>query len=112
MQATNVATSSRSKLVVITNEEPEPIKGGVEMAIISYTLPLPIEPMEVPIVIVRIQVEALEELVTPKPIPLIILKIGVGVGVTLIDNVTHAFEVFKTSDTILKDTPITKKLEF
>jgi hypothetical protein len=39
MQATNVATSSRSKLVVITNEELEPIKGGVEMAIISYTLP-------------------------------------------------------------------------
>ncbi len=54
----------------------------------------------------------MEELVTPRPIPLIILEIGVGVGVTLINNVTHAFEVFKTSNTILKDTPITKKLEF
>lgn len=54
MQATIVATSSWSEFVIIINEEPKPIKGGGEMAIISHTLPLPIEPMEVPIVIVSI----------------------------------------------------------
>jgi hypothetical protein len=53
----------------------------------------------------------LEEPVIPKTIPLIIIEIGVGVGVTLIDNVTHAFEIFKTLDIIIKDTPSTKKLE-
>jgi hypothetical protein len=51
----------------------------------------------------------LEEPVTPKPIPLVIPYIGIGTWVTLIDNVTHASEVFKTPDTTLKDTPITKK---
>jgi len=53
----------------------------------------------------------LEELVIPKPIPLIILDIGLGTRVTLINNVTHASKVFKTVDTTLKDTPITKKPE-
>jgi hypothetical protein len=52
MQAIITATSSRNEFVVITNEEPKPIKGGAKMAIISYTLPLPIEPVEIPIVIV------------------------------------------------------------
>jgi hypothetical protein len=47
----------------------------------------------------------LEKPVTLKPIPLVILEIGVGTWVTLVDNVTHAFEVFKTLDTTLKDTP-------
>jgi hypothetical protein len=53
MQTTNVATSSQSKLVVIINEEPKPIKGGIKMAIISYTLPLPTKPVEIPIVTVN-----------------------------------------------------------
>ncbi len=30
----------------------------------------------------------------------------------MIDSVTHAFEVFKTSDTILKDTPIMERPKF
>jgi hypothetical protein len=29
----------------------------------------------------------------------------------LINNITHASEVFKTPDIVLKDTPITKRLE-
>jgi hypothetical protein len=51
----------------------------------------------------------LEKPFTPKPIPLVILKIGVGGEVTLIDNITHAFEVFRTLDIILKDTLVTKR---
>jgi hypothetical protein len=35
--------------------------------------------MEIFIVVINIQVEALEELVTPKLIPLVLPKIGVGV---------------------------------
>jgi len=54
----------------------------------------------------------LEKLVTPKPIPLVILKIGVGIDITLINNITHAYEVFKTLDTVLKDTPIIEGLGF
>ncbi len=50
----------------------------------------------------------MEELVTPKPIPLVILEIRVGAKVTLIDNITHAFEVLKILDMILKDTPVAK----
>ncbi len=53
----------------------------------------------------------MEELIIPKPIPLVILEIGVGVEVTLIDIVTHTFEVFKTLDIILKDTLIDEKLK-
>jgi hypothetical protein len=54
MQATIVATSYRNEFVVITNEEPKPIRGRTEMAIISYTLPLPTKLVEVPIVIISI----------------------------------------------------------
>jgi hypothetical protein len=54
----------------------------------------------------------LEEHVAPKPIPLVIPKIGVSTWVTLIGNVTHAFEVLKTPNTTLKDRPIIEKLEF
>jgi hypothetical protein len=43
---------------------------------------------------------------------LIILKIGVGVEVTLIDIVTHAHEFFKTPNTLLKDTLVTKRPRF
>ncbi len=64
--------------------------------------------MEVLVVVISTQVEVLEELVTPKPIPLVILEIGVGAKVTLIDNITHAFEVFKILDMILKDTLVAK----
>jgi hypothetical protein len=41
MQATIIATSYRNKFVVITNEEPEPIRGGIEMALflILYLCP-------------------------------------------------------------------------
>ncbi len=31
-----------------------------------------------------------------------------GVEVTSIDTITHAYEVFRTSDTLLKDTPVAK----
>jgi hypothetical protein len=58
---------------------------------------------EIPIVIVIIHVEGLEELITPKLVPLVLPKIGVGVEVTSIDTITHAYEVFKTPDTILND---------
>ncbi len=61
--------------------------------------------------VVIIQVKALEKLVTPKRIPLIILEIGVGIEVILIDSITHAFEVFRTLDIVLKDTPIIKTPE-
>ncbi len=98
VQVTTVATSSWNEPVIITTEEPKPIRGGIELAIVSYTLPLPIKSMEIPIVVVNTQVEALEELVTPKPIPLVILEIGVGVEVTLISNISHGFEVLKTLD--------------
>jgi hypothetical protein len=60
--------------------------------------------VEVHVIAVSIQVEGLEEPVTPKPIPLMILEIGVGTEVTLIDIVTYAYEVFRTLDMVLKDT--------
>jgi hypothetical protein len=112
VKATNVTTSFWSELVVTTIEELEPIRGGTKTSIISCTLFLPIETMEIPIVVVSIHVEGLEEPITPKPIPLVIPKIGVGVKVTLIEIVTHAFEVFRTPNTILKDTFVAKKLGF
>jgi hypothetical protein len=52
----------------------------------------------------------LQEHVIPKPVPLIIPKIRVGVEVTLINTITHAFEVFKTLDIVLKDTHVVKRL--
>ncbi len=64
---------------------------------------------ETPIVTVNTHGEGLEEPIIPKLVPLVIPKIGVGVEVTLIDIVTHAYEVFKTLDIVLKDTPIVKR---
>jgi len=52
----------------------------------------------------------LQKHVIPKPVPLIIPKIRVGVEVTLINTITHAFEVFKTLDIVLKDTHVVKRL--
>jgi hypothetical protein len=103
-----IVTSSQNEHVVITIEEPEPIRGRTKLAIVSCILPLPTKYVEVFVVVVSTQVEALEEIVIPKPIPLVILDIGVGAKVTLIDNVTHAFEGFKTPNIVLKDTPIVK----
>ncbi len=54
MQTTIVATSSRNEFVVNINEELEPIWRGAKMAIIFYTLPFPIKPVEVPTIIVNI----------------------------------------------------------
>jgi hypothetical protein len=65
---------------------------------------LPIELVEILVVVVNTHVEGLEEPITKKPIPLVTLEIGVGAKVILIDIITHAFKVFKTPDTILKDT--------
>ncbi len=59
-----------------------------------------------------IQVEALEKLIIPKPIPLVIPKIGISAEVTLINSITHASEVFRTLDTLLKDTHVIERLEF
>jgi hypothetical protein len=58
--------------------------------------------VEIHVVVVNIQVEELEELVTPKLVPLTIPEIGVGADVTLIDIVTHAYEVFRTQNIVLK----------
>jgi hypothetical protein len=52
-------------LVVTTIKKPVTIKGGVELVIYSYISPLPIESVEVHVVVDSIQVEELEELVTP-----------------------------------------------
>ncbi len=97
VQATIVATSSRSELMVTTTKELEPIRGGAKVAIV---------------VVVNTRVEGLKELVTPNPIPLVILKIGVGVEVILIDTITHASEVFKTLYIVLKDTLVVERLGF
>ncbi len=40
----------------------------------------------------------------PLPIPLVILEIGVGVKVTLINIITHVYEVFKTLNIVLNNT--------
>jgi len=66
VQASIVATSFQSEHVVTTTKEPKPIK-GVELAIISCTLYLPIEYVEVPIVTISTQVEGLEKSITPNP---------------------------------------------
>jgi hypothetical protein len=58
------------------------------------------------------QVEVLGELVTLKPIPLVLPEIGTGVKVTLIDNVTHAYEVLRTLDIVLKDTHVMERPYF
>ncbi len=54
MWSTIMATSSWSEHVVTSTKEPKPIRGGAKLAIVPYTLLLPIEPMEVPIVISNI----------------------------------------------------------
>jgi hypothetical protein len=109
MQATTIATSFQNKVVVIIIEEPQPISGGANLAIVCCTLPLPTKLMEVPIVVVNTHVEVLEKLVTQKPIPLIIPKIGIDIKITLIDNIPHAYKGFKTPNIVLKDTPIIKR---
>jgi hypothetical protein len=58
--------------------------------------------VEIHVVIVSIQVEELEELVIPKLVPLTIPEIGVDADVTLINIVTHAYEVFRTLNIVLK----------
>jgi hypothetical protein len=55
-------------------------------------------------VVVNIQVEELKKSVTFKFVPLTILEIGVGAKVTLIDTITHAYEVFRTPNIVLKYT--------
>ncbi len=67
--------------------------------------------MKVPIVVFSIKVEVLEEFVTPKHVPLVLLEIGIGIVVTLIDNVTHASEIFKILNTILEDTHVMDRLD-
>ncbi len=51
----------------------------------------------------------MEEPISPKLVPLILLENGVGVEVTLIDSVIHAFEIFRTPNTILKDTHVMER---
>jgi len=95
VQATTIVTSSQNEHVVITTEEPKPIRGGVDLNNVVCTLSLPTESVEVHVVIFSTQVEELEEHIIPKLVPLTIPKIGVGAKVKLIDIITHAFEVFK-----------------
>jgi hypothetical protein len=107
MQPTSIVTSSQSEPFVTTTEKPKPIRGGIELAIVFFTLPLPKELMEILVVVINIQ----EELITPKPIPLVLLEIGIGANVILITSISHASKVFRTPNIILKDTLVTKKLE-
>ncbi len=104
-----IATSFWSEHVVTTIEEPKPIKGRADLAIVSCILFFPTKFVEVLVVIVSIQVEELEKLITPKFVPLAITEIGVGVEDTLINIVTHACKVFRTLDTVLMDTCVTKR---
>jgi hypothetical protein len=112
MQVAVVTRSFWNEPMVTIIEELEPIKGGAELAIVSCTLLLPTELVEILVMVVSIQVKALEEPIIPKPMPLVILEIGIGIEVTLINSITHASEVFKTPNIVLKDTPITKRVEF
>jgi hypothetical protein len=54
MQAIIVVISSQNEFVVNINGEPQPIRRGTKMAIISYTLHFPTKPVEVPTIIVNI----------------------------------------------------------
>jgi len=69
---------------------------------------------DVLIVIVTIHVKRFKKSITPKLVPLIIPKIWVGVEVTLVDTMTHAYKVLKTSDIVPKSTHVAKRpgLEF
>jgi hypothetical protein len=110
MQSIIIATSPQVEPIVTTIKKPKPIKGGVELAIVFPTLLLPTKLVEVHVVS-SIQVEVLEEPITPKPIPLTLPKIGVGTKVTLIYSVIHASKVFRTLDTILKETHVMERLD-
>ncbi len=112
VQVVTTNMNSQSEPSVTTTEEPKPIRGGVKLTIVYCILFLPIQSVEVFVVVINIQVEELEEPVIPKPIPLTIPKIGVRVEVTLINIVTHAFEVFRTPNIVLKDTPVVEKPRF
>ncbi len=94
MQPTIVTISFQSKPIVTTIEKHEPIKPGVELAIVYCILLLPTKSMEIFVVVDSTWIEALEELVVPKPIPLVIPEIGVSVEVILINSITHASKVF------------------
>ncbi len=61
MWATSIATSSWNELVGNTTKELKAIRGGVQPAIISYTLSLPTKFVEAHVVIISNQVERLEE---------------------------------------------------
>jgi hypothetical protein len=50
--ATIVVTSFQSEHVVITTKELKPIRGGVELPIVSCTLFLPTKSMEVHVIVV------------------------------------------------------------
>jgi hypothetical protein len=92
-------------------KEPIPIKGGTKITTVFCTLFLPTKLVEVFVVVVSIQVEELEEHISPKLVPLSIPQIGVGIKITLINIIMHASKVFKILDTMLKDTSINEKLE-
>jgi hypothetical protein len=111
MESIVVAISFQGKPVVTIIEEPEPIRGGVELAIVPYILYLSTKLVKVPIVVFSIQVEVLEEFVTPKHVTLVLLEIGTCIMVTLIDSVTHASKVLKTLNTILEDTHVMDRLD-
>jgi hypothetical protein len=53
VKATIVTTKSPNELIVTTTKEPKLIKGGVELAIVPCTLFLPLQFMEMPIVVVN-----------------------------------------------------------
>ncbi len=89
VQVATITTSSQSAHVVTTIEELKSIKGRVELAIVSYSLYLPVKSMEIPIILVGTHVKELEKHVIPKHVPLAIPKIGVGAKVNLIDTITH-----------------------
>jgi hypothetical protein len=54
MQVATVVTSFLNEHVVTNTKEPKLIKGGAKLAIVSYTLFLPIESMEILVVVVNI----------------------------------------------------------
>ncbi len=50
MQATTATMSFHNEPIVITTKEPKPTREGIEVAIVSYTSPLPIELVEAHVV--------------------------------------------------------------
>jgi hypothetical protein len=53
VQVATVATSFRNEPIVNITKEPEHIRRGAEHAIVSYTFPMPIQPMEVHVVTIN-----------------------------------------------------------